>query len=132
MGGGQENKNKGGGEGRGGKGFWKICKVKRLVSSFFQFPSTLLLPPIPFFCGFSLTYLSLSLPSNSSDGSPQILPGSASLITITGGSLPIASKLDDAALRSDYPMLVRIPLAQGVEETVAVYKAMAAKGTLKV
>jgi nucleoside-diphosphate-sugar epimerase len=62
----------------------------------------------------------------------KILPGSAAGITVTGGSLPIASKLDDAALRADYPMLLRIPLADGIKETVEVYKVMAGKGTLTI
>lgn len=62
----------------------------------------------------------------------KIIPGSAGKITITGGSLPIASKLDDAALRTDYPMLLRIPLHQGIQETVSVYQELAKKGTLTV
>ena len=60
------------------------------------------------------------------------LPGAAALIKISGGDLPIASRLDDAALRHDFPGLLRIPLADGVAATVAMYKEMAAKGTLTV
>ena len=58
------------------------------------------------------------------------LPGAAQLVTISGGNIPIASRLDDASLRADFPGLLRIPLAEGVAQTVAVYKAMHAKGTL--
>ena len=58
------------------------------------------------------------------------LPGAAALITISGGDLPIASKLDDAALRAAFPGLLRIPLPAGIAATVAMYKEMAAKGAL--
>lgn len=60
------------------------------------------------------------------------LPGSAALVTIGKGDLPIASHLDDSVLRADYPGLLRIPLADGVRDTVAMYKALEAKGTLTV
>ncbi len=58
------------------------------------------------------------------------LPGASALITVSGGNIPIASRLDDAALRADFPGLLRIPLAAGLAATVAVYSAMHAKGTL--
>ena len=59
-----------------------------------------------------------------------VLPGAQALITVTGGNIPIASRLDDASLRADFPGLLRIPLAAGLAATVEVYKAMHAKGTL--
>jgi nucleoside-diphosphate-sugar epimerase len=59
-------------------------------------------------------------------------PGAASLITSSGGDLPIASTLDDAALRADYPGLLRISLADGVAETVAIYRQLEARGALTV
>ena len=60
------------------------------------------------------------------------VPEAAGLITISGGDLPIASKIDDAALRHDYPAIMRIPLAAGIAETVALYRTMKAGGTLTV
>ena len=62
----------------------------------------------------------------------QLVPGAAALITCSGGSLPIASKLDDAALRRDFPDLLRIPIPQGLSETVAVFRALQAEGRLVV
>ena len=60
------------------------------------------------------------------------VPAAADLITISGGDLPIASKIDDAALRADYPAIIRISLAAGIAETVKLYEGMKAAGTLKV
>lgn len=60
------------------------------------------------------------------------LPGAGKLITCSGGSLPIASQIDDAVLRADYPGLIRIPLATGIAETVALYKQLDANGQLSV
>ena len=60
----------------------------------------------------------------------QELPGASALITITGGTIPIASKIDDAALRADVTGLVRIPLAAGIAETVQVFKRLHAEGRL--
>lgn len=62
----------------------------------------------------------------------QILPGAEKLITCSGGDLPVASKMDDAALRADFPKLVRIGLKQGIEETVAKFKELEKAGTLTV
>jgi nucleoside-diphosphate-sugar epimerase len=62
----------------------------------------------------------------------RVLPGAAKLITCSGGDLPIASKMDDAALRRAYPGLLRIPLEQGIAETVAVFRALHAQGRLEV
>jgi len=62
----------------------------------------------------------------------KILPGAAKLITCSGGDLPVASKVDDALLRSAYPGLLRISLAQGIRETVDVFKKMNAAGKLEV
>lgn len=59
------------------------------------------------------------------------LPAAAKLITCSGAPLPLVSKLDDAALRADYPV-PRIALADGVKQTVAAYQALHAKGLLKV
>ncbi len=59
-----------------------------------------------------------------------IVPAAASLVTCSGGDLPIASRLDDAALRRDYPGLPRIALADGIRETVAVFERLRANGTL--
>lgn len=61
-----------------------------------------------------------------------LLPGAAALITIKGGDIPIASKIDDAALRADFPGLLRIPLKDGIAETVKKYQEMEAAGILKV
>lgn len=60
------------------------------------------------------------------------VPEAAALITVSGGALPIASKLDDAALRAAYPSVIRIPIRQGIEETVAMYRRLHAEGRLTV
>lgn len=62
----------------------------------------------------------------------QILPGAASRIAITGGTIPIASKIDDAALRADVPGLVRIPLHDGIAESVADFQRLHGEGRLTV
>ena len=62
----------------------------------------------------------------------QVLPGAASKIAIKEGSIPIASKIDDVALRSDVPGLVRIPLQQGIAESVEVFQRLNAEGRLVV
>jgi hypothetical protein len=62
----------------------------------------------------------------------KIVPEASELITISGGDLPIASKIDDAQLRKDYPQLIRLPLANGLAESVKMYKEMKEKGTLTV
>ena len=62
----------------------------------------------------------------------KLVPEAADLITISGGDLPIASKIDDAQLRKDYPQLIRLPLAAGLTESVAMYKSMKEMGTLTV
>ena len=59
-----------------------------------------------------------------------VVPAAAQLVTCSGGDLPIASRLDDAALRRDYPGLPRIPLRQGIEETVAVFAGLQRQGLL--
>jgi len=60
------------------------------------------------------------------------LPGAATWITCSGGDLPVASKVDDAVLRYDYPGLLRIPLAQGIGETLEVFKRQHAQGKLEI
>ena len=60
------------------------------------------------------------------------LPGADKLITISGGNLPIAANLDDAALRRAYPKLLRIPLDQGIAETIAIFRTMHAHGRLEI
>jgi nucleoside-diphosphate-sugar epimerase len=62
----------------------------------------------------------------------EFLPNAKALVTVSGGSLPIASHLDDAALRAAYPTLCRIPLKQGIQETVEIFKQLEEKGTLTV
>jgi len=62
----------------------------------------------------------------------QELPGAAKLITCSGGELPIASRMDDAALRRDYPGLLRISMKQGIRETIEVYSKREAAGKLEV
>lgn len=59
------------------------------------------------------------------------LPGARALITATGGNLPVAARMDDAALRRDFPGLLRIPLEQGLAETVAIFKKLGAEGKLE-
>jgi nucleoside-diphosphate-sugar epimerase len=61
-----------------------------------------------------------------------VVPGAAKLVTCSGGSLPIASRLDDAELRRDFPGLLRLPLKSGIMETVAVFERLKAAGTLTV
>ena len=60
------------------------------------------------------------------------VPAAATLVTVSGSSLPFPSHLDDEALRADYPGLMRVKLAEGVARTVATYKELEAKGTLTV
>jgi len=60
----------------------------------------------------------------------QALPGASQLLPIPGGTIPIASKIDDAALRADVPGLIRIPLAAGIAETVLVFQRLHAEGRL--
>jgi nucleoside-diphosphate-sugar epimerase len=60
------------------------------------------------------------------------LPGAEKLITASGGNLPIAANLDDAALRRAYPGLLRIPLDQGIAETITVFRKMHAAGKLEI
>lgn len=61
-----------------------------------------------------------------------MLPGSAAHITIKEGTIPIASQIDDAALRHDIPGLLRLPLEAGIAESVAVFTALKAEGRLTV
>ena len=61
-----------------------------------------------------------------------VVPGASRLITCSGGDLPIASKLDDAALRNDYPGLLRIPLEQGIKETADIFTGLEKQGRLKI
>jgi len=61
----------------------------------------------------------------------RVLPETQKYIKASGGNLPITQRLDDAALRRDYPGLLRIPLEQGLRETVEVFKRMAALGRLE-
>lgn len=58
--------------------------------------------------------------------------GAASLITCSGGNLPIAAKLDDSELRKAYPAVARIGIADGIRRTVAVFKKLADQGRLEV
>ena len=60
----------------------------------------------------------------------KVVPGAAALISASGGDLPIASKLDDAALRRDFPGLLRLPLPAGIAETAVVFRALKAEGRL--
>jgi nucleoside-diphosphate-sugar epimerase len=60
------------------------------------------------------------------------IPGAARLITCSGAPLPIASKVDDASLRASYPGLLRIPLEQGLRETIEVFRRLQQAGTLTV
>ncbi len=60
------------------------------------------------------------------------IPGAEKLITASGGNLPIAANLDDAALRTAYPGLLRIPLEQGLAETIAVFRKLHAQGRLEI
>jgi nucleoside-diphosphate-sugar epimerase len=62
----------------------------------------------------------------------EILPDAANFITCSGGELPVASKVDDAALRADFPGLLRLPLKEGIRETVDVFNALHATGKLSV
>lgn len=59
------------------------------------------------------------------------IPGAAALITCSGAPLPLVSKLDDAALRRDFPV-TRIALADGIRQTAEAYRALHADGKLKV
>lgn len=60
----------------------------------------------------------------------KVLPGAHELITCSGGELPVTSKLDDSALRRAYPGLLRVPLEQGIRETVEVFRRLEAAGKL--
>ena len=60
-----------------------------------------------------------------------VLPDAAKLITFSGAPLPLVSKLDDAALRRDFPV-ARIALADGIKQTIDAYTKLHAKGLLKV
>jgi nucleoside-diphosphate-sugar epimerase len=62
----------------------------------------------------------------------EIVPAAATFITCSGGDLPVASKMDDAALRADIPGLLRLPLKEGIAETVDVFKRLHAAGKLSV
>jgi nucleoside-diphosphate-sugar epimerase len=62
----------------------------------------------------------------------KVVPGARELISCSGGDLPVASKMDDSELRHAYPGLVRIPLAQGIRETVEVFQRLHAAGKLDV
>ena len=62
----------------------------------------------------------------------RLLPGAAKLITSSGAPLPIVSRVEDASLRAAYPGLLRIPLEQGLQETIAVFKRRHAEGKLEV
>ena len=59
-----------------------------------------------------------------------VRPGSTSRITLKQGVIPIASKIDDSALRADVPGLLRIPLEDGIRETVACFTQLHAEGRL--
>lgn len=62
----------------------------------------------------------------------RVVPGAAKLVTCSGGNLPIASNLDDAQLRHDYPGLLRIPLEQGIAETATIFRKLHAAGRLEI
>ena len=62
----------------------------------------------------------------------RLLPGAKKLITSSGAPLPIVSRVDDASLRAAYPGLLRIPLDQGLRETIEVFKRRHAEGKLEV
>lgn len=61
----------------------------------------------------------------------KVVPGAAKFISIGNGDLPITQRLDDASLRRDFPGLLRIPLEQGVRETVEVFQRLAVQGKLE-
>lgn len=61
-----------------------------------------------------------------------VLPTAAGKISCSGGPIPFPSKLDDAALRADFPGLLRISMAQGVSETVSYYQKLHGEGKLTV
>ena len=46
--------------------------------------------------------------------------------------MPVASRMDDAVLRRDYPGLLRIPLQQGMRETVEIFERLNKAGKLDV
>ena len=60
------------------------------------------------------------------------LPGANKLIKTSGAPLPIVSRVDDASLRQAYPGLLRIPLEQGLRETIAIFNRRHAEGKLEV
>ena len=62
----------------------------------------------------------------------QVVPAAQEFITCSGGNLPIASRMDDATLRKDYAGLLRIPLLQGIRETVEIFQKLEARGKLEV
>jgi len=59
------------------------------------------------------------------------VPGAKKFIGVGGSDLPITQRLDDAALRRDYPGLSRVPLEQGIRETVEVFARLAETGKLE-
>ena len=61
----------------------------------------------------------------------RVLPGSKQYLSASGGDLPVTQRLDDAALRADYPGLLRIPLEQGLSETVEVFQRLGQQGKLE-
>jgi|ERR1043165_8865149 nucleoside-diphosphate-sugar epimerase len=65
------------------------------------------------------------------DALERVLPGSKQYVSATGGDLPVTQRLDDATLRADFPGLLRIPLEQGLRETVAVFQRLEQQGKLE-
>ena len=59
------------------------------------------------------------------------VPGAKGLITASGGDLPIASKMDDAALRKRFPGVKRIPLDEGIQRTLAIFSKRKEQGKLE-
>lgn len=60
----------------------------------------------------------------------EILPAAGTLIKAEGNILPVASDFDDSALHGDLPGLKRTPLAEGIQETAALFERLKQAGTL--
>lgn len=60
------------------------------------------------------------------------IPGTAALVRVTGGDLPIASNLVDADLRAAFPAIERISLKDGIAKTIDIFRRRQSEGTLEV
>lgn len=61
----------------------------------------------------------------------RVLPGAGKFIRVTGGDLPVASKMDGAELCKAYPEVKRVPIREGLERTVEIFRRQKAKGRLE-